>query len=119
MRRIEILSECRYFTGIQYQRCGAGIEYASVRDASGPGMARWPCLHLSGRPAAETSCEFRSLLTEQEIAAREAEHAAAVKRAFELLAEGKCHVCGAVITETKVIGRCLYAACGHRLGQRA
>ena len=33
------------------------------------------------------------------------------------LAAGKCHICGADAEPSKVVGRCRYAACGHRIGQ--
>jgi hypothetical protein len=33
------------------------------------------------------------------------------------LAENKCPHCGAPLKPTQHIGRCLYASCGHRVGQ--
>lgn len=38
------LASCRHFTGIQHDTCRVGVRYLSVRDTSGPGMAKWPCL---------------------------------------------------------------------------
>jgi hypothetical protein len=45
--RLEVLAEmrrCVHFTGIQHPTCKAGVDYKTVRDSSGKGPYRWPCL---------------------------------------------------------------------------
>lgn len=112
------IEECRHFNGIQHETCLAGVRYRDVRDASGPGMARWPCLTLSARPPCTTVCEKRDLLTADEIAARDREIMEASTRAVEAIAAGKCHVCGARVESRRVVPPCAYAVpCGHRIGQ--
>lgn len=113
----EYADKCRHFNGIQHGKCEAGIVYLSVRDASGGGPYRWPCLSPGGKEPATTTCPQRSLLTQEE-------HAAWERRIEERWAEleaalvaGKCHVCGADIEPSRIVGRCKYASCGHRLGQ--
>lgn len=111
------VEECRHFTGIQHPTCGAGVDYKAVRDASQPGPYRWPCLTLIGREPATTTCGLRSLLTREEHAAREKEIEAICAKAAADVAAGRCHVCGGGIEPSRVVGRCRYAACGHRVGQ--
>lgn len=41
----------------------------------------------------------------------------AIVRFFEAMAAGKCPTCGGDVEPSRRVGRCLYAACGHRLGQ--
>lgn len=109
------LDKCRHFTGIQHEACAVAVPYADVRDPTMPGRYRWPCLD-TGRGAPDT-CSRRSLLTQEEHAAEYAEINAAVDRMLAANADGKCHVCGEVIEPSKVVGRCRYGACGHRIGQ--
>jgi hypothetical protein len=106
---------CRHFTGIQHETCAAGVRYVDVRDASQPGPYRWPCIDVRG--PASTECPKRSLLTAEEHEAREREVDAIVDQALAAIAAGKCHECGAAIEPSRKIGRCLYGACGHRIGQ--
>lgn len=62
--------DCIHFRGIQHATCLAGVEMAPLRDASGPGLARWPCLPTlhRGRPCATSCASFRAI-TEEEAAA--------------------------------------------------
>ena len=112
-----LAEECRHFNGIQHKVCAAGVDYMSVRDVSGPGIAKWPCLTLHGRCSATTVCPSRSLLTEEEQAAKEARITAAIDKALADIAAGKCHECGADAEPSTRVGRCIYNACGHRRGQ--
>ena len=108
---------CRYFNGIQHKRCEAGAEYANLRRDR---ATRLPCIDLpldSDVPMA--SCELRSLFTYEEHEVRDREVNAIAAKAIADVASGKCHVCGADIEPSKVVGRCKYAACGHRIGQVA
>ena len=66
-QRARRLATCRHFTGIQNDTCGAGVEYRSVRDTSGPGMARWPC---TGDDC-PIVCEKKSAFTAEEVDAQE------------------------------------------------
>lgn len=109
---------CRFFNGIQHDKCEAGVRYRDVRDeTSGPN--RWPCLRLIGQRECATECAKRSLLSADELRAERDEIEAAVRRVVAALKAGKCHVCGADIEPSQVVGRCKYAACGHRIGQVA
>lgn len=108
--------KCVHFRGIQ-NPCGAGVALDTVKDTSGPGPYRWPCLQLIGRPLCRTTCPARRLMTEAEQAAESATIDAAVKAAMASLTAGKCHECSAPIEPSKVVGRCRYASCGHRVGQ--
>jgi hypothetical protein len=109
---------CRHFNGIQHDRCKAGVNYLDVRDESQPGPYRWPCLTWADK-AATTECSKRSLLTQVEHAEKEEQIVAAMAKADADIAAGKCHVCGAASEPSRIIGRCKYAACGHRVGQVA
>jgi hypothetical protein len=109
--------ECRHFTGIQHKTCAAGVNYMSVRDTSRPGMAKWPCITMHRGEDATTVCPHQSLLTEEEMAAKEARIMAAIEKACADIAAGKCHVCGADAEPSRRDGRCIYNACGHRRGQ--
>jgi hypothetical protein len=115
--RSRFASQCKHFTGIQNDCCAVGVAYSPLRDISGPGMARWPCLTLVNRPEASTVCPRRELMTDADWGAHEGEVRAAIDSAFGKIAAGKCHVCGADAEPSRVVGRCRYAACGHRIGQ--
>lgn len=108
---------CVHFTGVQHDKCAAGVEYRTLRDVSQPGMARWPCLTHKGM-AATTTCALKVLPTPEQVAAAEAELEAMVKQLTDDMAAGKCHVCRAVIDAGEQVGSCIYARpCGHRQGQ--
>jgi hypothetical protein len=109
---------CRHFRGIQ-NVCMAGVDPKSVRDTGPPGPYRWPCLTLIGRSRAETVCPSRQLMTPEDFDAEEDEITAAVVRATKAIGAGHCPACGAKIEPSRIVGRCKYAACGHRLGQVA
>ena len=66
--RTRELATCRHFNGIQNETCRAGVRLSEMRDATGPGMARWPCLGECAK-----TCAKRELRTEAEIDAEEAE----------------------------------------------
>lgn len=40
----------------------------------------------------------------------------AAAKFIEQLAAGKCPTCGKDIEPSKIVGRCRYGACGHRIG---
>lgn len=110
--------KCKHFRGIQRQ-CHAGIDPMTLRDVSQKGPARWPCLRLIGSDAATTTCAARELMTIAEHDAEEDEIIAAVNAHLAKLAKGECPECGNLIEPSRIIGRCKYAACGHRVGQVA
>ena len=108
---------CIHFTGIQNEKCAAGVEYKSVRDSSGPGMARWPCLTLNCKPAI-TECARREFPTPEQIEQWEREILAVTERMVKDAAEGRCIHCHEPIDVREHVGRCVYAKpCGHRQGQ--
>ena len=118
MKQLPVFNDkCRHFTGIQHKTCAAGVKYMDVRDSSRPGPYRWPCISMG--ETATTECAQRSLLTQEEHAARYAEIEAAVAEAVAKMNRGECHVCGKPVEPSRVIGRCKYGACGHRQGQVA
>jgi hypothetical protein len=106
------LTTCKHFTGIQHDTCAAGVEYEAVKDPARSGLARWPCLR---NPALH--CPKREFPTQAEVDVSEAETEAAIAKLLADIAAGKCHVCGADAEPSQVVGRCRYAACGHRIGQ--
>jgi hypothetical protein len=111
---------CVHFRGVQHKRCEAGIALVTVRDASGGGPYRWPCLPpmVPGQTCTTTCASFRAP-TAEEIAAEDAEFAGAFAEIMQRHRDGRCIVCGEVATR-KVVGRCAYAEpCGHRQGQVA
>jgi len=110
------LDKCRHFTGIQHKTCAAGVAYDLVRDVSESGPARWPCLETKTGRCVD-NCPKRSLLSQEEHVEHYRQLDAAVDEMLAKVAAGKCHVCGADAEPSKIVGRCKYAACGHRIGQ--
>ena len=108
---------CRHFNGVQHETCGAGVKLATVRYVPEKGMARWPCLQLIGCAESPDICPQRSNLSPVELAEEDHAFDQAVTAAVASIAAGKCHECGAAIEPSRVVGRCRYAACGHRVGQ--
>jgi hypothetical protein len=111
------MSKCRFFIGIQHELCEAGVKMSEMRDVSQPGMARWPCVTFDPDKAATIVCPKRVLMTKEEHEAEVAMLYAAADRFATAVAAGKCPHCGADIEPSKIVGRCRYAACGHRVGQ--
>ena len=113
--------KCRHFNGIQHKTCKAGVAYKDVElHADEHPRVRLPCADFAFANMdvrVPDTCPARSFLTQEEHAAREAELNAGVARALSALAAGKCHICGADVEPSKIVGRCKYAACGHRIGQ--
>ena len=110
---------CKHFTGVQHDRCESGIRYQEVRDSSGPGAYRWPCLppHTPGTTCQPT-CTAREYLTQAEVSAFDTQVEAAVTAALSALADGKCPHCGNPIESKQQVGPCVYARpCGHRIRQ--
>lgn len=108
---------CRHFNGIQHKTCLAGVRYEDVKEKKTSGPSAWPCID-TGHGCPDT-CPQRSFLTQEEHAARDAEISGFIARVVAAHADGKCHVCGKDIEPSTIVGRCKYAACGHRLGQVA
>lgn len=106
--------KCRHFNGIQHETCKIGVRYEDVKD-KGTRPFGFPCLE-TGNGCPDT-CPQRSLLTQEEHAARELEMQARVDEIVMLLKAGKCHECQKDIEPSTIVGRCKYGACGHRIGQ--
>ena len=113
--------ECRHFNGIQHDCCRAGVRYKDVElHAEEHPRVRLPCKESAFAGVdvrVPDTCPKRSFLTQEEHAARTLEMNEAVNQMLTLTAAGKCHVCKVDIEPTKIVGRCKYAACGHRIGQ--
>jgi hypothetical protein len=108
------MATCRHFTGIQHKDCRAGVNYMSVRDTSGKGMAKWPCLDKG----ATTTCSKRELPTEAEARATVDEREAAWGRFMDEVEQGICATCHVKADDFVQVGPCIYAKpCGHRVGQ--
>jgi len=102
------LTKCFHFNGVQHKLCGAGVEYESL-DRSSPNL---PCLNLELR-----SCAKQRPFTPEE-ARKDAEtRNAGVEKMFARLAADECPACGKPIEPSRIVGRCKYGACGHRVGQ--
>lgn len=112
--------KCRHFNGIQNPTCKASVSYADVRSPKElADMQIHPCLDLpmGARTRCPDTCPSRSWLTQEEHEAHERELKAAVQRLVSNLEAGICNTCGSSVEPSRVIGRCRYAACGHRIGQ--
>lgn len=110
-------TQCRHFTGIHREVCAIGIRYDSLRDASGPGMAKWPCIVLSREPA-KTNCIYLSRWTAEESAAMFEEDRRRIDEALSNLASDICPQCKTPVTTKRQVGPCVYGdPCGHRLYQ--
>ena len=73
---------CVHFVGVQHECCEAGVVMRSVRDTSGGGPYRWPCLPpLKPGQTCATTCAQRREPTDEEIAASEREVAELIRRA--------------------------------------
>ena len=108
---------CRYFTGIQNETCEAGVDYMSVRDTTGPGMAKWPCTRAN--VGVVITCPLFEAYTQAEIDERDRQLAEAIKGITDLESRKSdiCPHCGKQIVSMKQVGRCVYASCGCRLWQ--
>lgn len=118
--RDQIADRCVHFTGIQCDECKAGVRYEDVRDPDARPY-RLPCfrsdLFETGQPA--PSCASQRFPTDAEVDAEVAEMNAELDRHLAQLAAGTCPVCGGSIEPSRIVGRCKYGACGHRIGQVA
>ena len=68
-QREKRIATCRHFTGIMNDACEKGVVYRSVRDTSGPGMAKWPCTDAD----CPTACNKREPRTAEEVDAEDRE----------------------------------------------
>jgi hypothetical protein len=91
---------------VTHTECKAGVLYESV----GAGKrGSFVCVGDGG------SCSKYEPFTEEQLKEQEARVEALLAR----LAAGRCPTCDKPIEPSKVIGRCRYGACGHRIGQVA
>jgi hypothetical protein len=107
---------CRHFTGIQNEKCEAGVEYVSVRDSKPGRMHQWPCTN----PAIRHMCPLFEAYTTEEIAEHNRKVAESINSliAFESREIEECPHCGTWVTRLKQVGRCVYSEpCGCRLWQ--
>lgn len=110
--RDQIASRCVHFTGVLNERCRADVSYRELRARSEGGKGL-PCFS----PNAPPCCELRRLPSEKEIAAEIEASDAALRRYHDAIEAGRCPECGHAFEPLRQDGCCVYAACGHRLGQ--
>ena len=107
---------CRHFTGIyapgmvRIEACRAGVTYRDVEDRTASPY-RLPCL------STEVPCPLREYPSAEEVARYEAEVTAAVDAHLAKIRAGICPTCGGALEPRRQVGRCIYGACGHRIGQ--
>lgn len=117
--------ECRFFNGVGLDHdkcCEAGVNYRALVGGPDHGwVRRIPCLEgTKALPRIDpVDCSKRVLMTQEEHAQREKETREIIDEALAKMARGECPHCGKPSEPSKVVGRCRYAACGHRLGQVA
>ena len=98
--------DCKHFTGIQHERCTAGVRYLDVRDSSQPGPYSWPCLKL--RPCTTTCGKFESVTADEEQAfQRESD------RILAAVLADKCPECNADLLIAKSGGSCVKSCPTH------
>lgn len=123
------LEGCKYFNGLMYETCVAGVRYADVaRDIEG--KRHWPCIAIHGlqRGMIDT-CEQRTLKTAEEIATEEAEIQRGISEYTDRLAaftsgkDQRCPSCGTPVTNAVLYAKMLpemfslyVKPCGCRLG---
>lgn len=105
--------KCRHFTGMQHKICQAEVVYDTVVQKNPSYQA--PC-YDTGRGIIRT-CPKQSLLSQEEHQKITEQMDAAVTVFLDKRRRGICPECNKAIEPSKIVGRCLYAACGHRLGQ--
>jgi hypothetical protein len=103
------MNRCRYFTGIQNDKCEKGIAYLSVRDSS-VSPYRWPCIKKEG---CLTSCPSADFPTQEEAEAYQREADDHIKKYLADIKAKRCPICGDTGAPSQV-GSCVYGACGHR-----
>jgi hypothetical protein len=118
-QKARFLATCAYFRGVQHATCLAGVEMKTVRDGSGKGPYRWPCLPpMMPGQVCSTTCRKFQAQTVEEYEEEERKIAEAIHRVGRLTKEGRCYVCEAEVDDTKQSGHCVYLLpCGHRYGQ--
>lgn len=120
--REQIADRCRHFNGIQNDCCKAGVRYRSV-EVPDARPIRLPCFKADafrrvGEPEIPLpDCAARSFLTADEVEAEAAEHEASIRAFLEKTAAGICAVCNGSLEPRRQVSRCIYGACGHRIGQ--
>lgn len=102
--------DCKHFRGIQHATCLAGVRMADVRDSSGPGPYRWPCLvsvRTSKTEPCRTTCAKFEALTAEEAC----DQLEALIRASDAVARQECPVCGGKLTVREIAGRARVSIC--------
>lgn len=101
---------------IEQHACEAGIRYWDVKvevEGASTNLDRLPCFKRNGLP-----CTAQRFRTPEEVAQKNADAQASIKRYFDDIAEDKCPHCHQPLTSKRQIGRCVYGEpCGHRLYQ--
>ncbi len=111
--REQIADKCVHFTGTRSDACKLGIRYDSVRDPSARPL-HIPCIR--GEVESGT-CSSRRFPTEEEVEKEVARISDAAARFNAEMEAGRCPHCGKPSEPRQQRGRCIYAACGCRIGQ--
>lgn len=90
---------CIHFTGIQHEKCAAGVALKEVRDDSGPGRYRWPCITLANQPRSRVRCPQYRDPTEEEIAIDREAWGQALAR----VAAGRSPCCDAPLDDSNTV----------------
>jgi hypothetical protein len=117
LKRKQRASYCAHFNGLINDRCRASVVYLEVEDRTG-GVIRMPCWPEDvNRGACSTSCASFRLPTPEEIEAEERRTEELINAHLAKLEAGECPRCGKPTEPRRQVGRCIYGACGCRLGQ--
>lgn len=119
--REQIADACVHFNGTINDRCKAGVCYD---DVAAPDVAplRLPCFRsdsfaIRRAPIDPPPCAARRWLTDAEVDAEVAACDAAINDHLAKIAAGVCPTCGGALEPRQQVGRCIYGACGCRIGQ--
>jgi hypothetical protein len=111
---------CRHYNGLNNDACEKGIDYKTVRDDSGDGMYRWPCLGAANWRPCNTTCAHFELYTKEELEAQDREVAAIIEQLtkFDRRESEDCPHCKQHVERLEKVGRCVYARpCNCRVWQ--
>jgi hypothetical protein len=114
VNRVREAETCVHFRGIQHETCRAGVRLQLVKDTSGDGPFRWPCIPpLPRAQPCTTTCAQRRFPTDEEMAAEERVWTAALNR----IDAGRSPCCDAALdvrTAPRDTSRVLFCkACGE------
>jgi hypothetical protein len=107
--------KCRHFSGLANNVCDLGHNYNLLFLSK---KLNLPCLERGMKHLGNgaTCCDL-SMFTALELEEQYAELQSKLDEHFATLRSGTCPQCGKPSEPMKQVGACIYAACGHRIGQ--